>query len=162
MDPRQPKIYQIKRYRHTVLETLSVSSWSCHLPFWGPEFGIFLWGFLKSLVRQTSLQQPKHLRLKVNAASTRYLAGPLWSLSAHPNCWNGQKTKKIHSSSSFTSSISRCNHGVEIISHINGHERGKNETFVSRQITYAIIGIGILGFVFRAYRIFTVAIDVVT
>jgi len=48
------------------------------------------------------------------------------------------------------------------ISHIICHERGKKEAFGNLGIFFAIIAVGLLGFVVWAYHIFTVAIDVDT
>lgn len=52
--------------------------------------------------------------------------------------------------------------GFGIISHVIRHERGKNETFGVLGIIYAMLAIGLLGFVVWAHHIFTVGINIDT
>ena len=49
--------------------------------------------------------------------------------------------------------------GFGLITHIVAQERGKNEVFGSLGIIYAILAIGVLGFLVWAHHIFTVGID---
>ena len=50
--------------------------------------------------------------------------------------------------------------GFGIVPHIISQERGKKEAFGTLGTIYAIVAIGILGFVVWAHRIFNVGMDV--
>ena len=52
--------------------------------------------------------------------------------------------------------------GFGLISHIIFQERGKNESFGILRIIYAILTIGLLGFIVWAHHIFTIGIDIDT